>query len=156
MFCQNAVESSMCDHEVLLNNKIQSEKMMQERLQDLFVELDEMNQSEESPPGVFTFEELVSSVHIPRFQAKFAVLGIEPEDAFSLFKLLDKSGDGIIDGDEFVSGCLRLRGMATRLDVEMLSYSFEFHMKKLDKFMEHVTERLGQVQLIGTQRKSVA
>merc|ERR1712072_939710 len=41
-------------------------------------------------------------------------------------------------------GCMKLRGEATRLDLELFAYSFRFHMNKLDRFMEHVASRMAK------------
>lgn len=45
---------------------------------------------------------------------------LQPSDGEALFDLLD-DGDGVIDADEFLHGCLRLRGNAKALDLLVLS-----------------------------------
>merc|ERR1712232_642227 len=45
---------------------------------------------------------------------------------------------GIIETDEFVDGCLRLRGTAKALDIAEISYQNKAFMKKVSKFMEEM------------------
>lgn len=103
-------------------------------------ELEALSQSEYSPPGMFSFEELVAFMQEERVQHKFAILGIEPNDAWSLYKLIDKDGTDLIEISTFLEGCMKLRGEATKLDLESLSYRFEAHANNLREFMGHVVQ----------------
>ena len=47
----------------------------------------------------------------------FQTLGLDVWDAWSFFKLLDKDSGGAVEVEEFLMGCLRLRGQATAMDV---------------------------------------
>jgi len=144
LFCQTAVESSMCDQDILLEKKTQGLEVIRSRLEKLFLELDDLNQNDDSPEGMFTFEELQDFMQEPRVQARFGILGIEADDAWSLFKLIDEEQSDIVSIENFVKGCMKLRGEATRLDLELFAYSFRFHMNKLDRFMEHVASRMAK------------
>merc|ERR1712232_241655 len=69
----------------------------------------------------------------------FRAIDVDPSEAKGLFRLLDCKGDGRIDAEAFLSGCLRLRGPAKALDfalllheVKQLHMSFEAHMRKVD------------------------
>lgn len=44
-------------------------------------------------------------------------LGISTDDVWSLFLLIDADDNGVIDLDEFVSGCMQLHGPAKSLQV---------------------------------------
>jgi len=63
--------------------------------------------------------------------AFFAALEIEADLAWDVFKLIDTDEGGSLDIDEFVTGCLRLRGPAKSLDVAKLHYM----CKRLDKML---------------------
>merc|ERR1711935_694285 len=43
--------------------------------------------------------------------------GLDVDDADRLFTLLDENRDGELGLDEFLSGCLRLKGLARSIDV---------------------------------------
>lgn len=146
LFCQHAVESSLADRDVLLDRKLRDKELVGKRLYQLFEDIDDINTSEESPPGKFTFDELQYVLRDDQVKARFAIVGIEPEDAWTLFKLIDTDDEKIINTDQFISGCLRLRGDATRLDLELLGYDFQFLVRKLDGFMEHVVDKLEAIE----------
>ena len=39
-------------------------------------------------------------------RAQFAILGIEADDASTLFQLIDGAEEGILEVDNFIAGCL--------------------------------------------------
>lgn len=47
----------------------------------------------------------------------FQTLGLDVWDAWTFFKLLDKDNGGAVEVEEFLMGCLRLRGQASAMDV---------------------------------------
>jgi len=54
--------------------------------------------------------------------AYFASLQIDVGEAKSLYQLLDTDEDGSIAIEEFVLGCMRLKGMAKAVDIAMIMY----------------------------------
>merc|ERR1712050_375720 len=77
-----------------------------------------------------------------RFQAYFASLDIETNDAWTLFKLLDNDETGHIDIEEFVEGCLQLKGTAKAIHVAKLSHDNKMLTLALEDFMGNVENRL--------------
>eukprot|EP00969_Alexandrium_andersonii_P224421 9911471-Alexandrium_andersonii.AAC.1 len=63
--------------------------------------------------------------------AYFQALDMTVDEAWNFFKLLDVSGTNVIDADDFVSGCMRLRGTARSIDMHMLLYESRWVMRKL-------------------------
>merc|ERR1711972_1204487 len=57
----------------------------------------------------------------PNVKQFFEALDLDVSEAEVLFDLLDASGDGMVAADEFLAGCLRLRGHAKALDLLVLS-----------------------------------
>merc|ERR1712037_800667 len=51
--------------------------------------------------------------------------GVDVTEVEKLFTLLDDDNSGSIDKDEFMYGCLRLKGEANRLDVAILQREVE-------------------------------
>eukprot|EP00401_Gymnodinium_catenatum_P031436 CAMPEP_0117617546 /NCGR_PEP_ID=MMETSP0784-20121206/85647_1 /TAXON_ID=39447 /ORGANISM="" /LENGTH=236 /DNA_ID=CAMNT_0005421389 /DNA_START=50 /DNA_END=757 /DNA_ORIENTATION=+ len=62
--------------------------------------------------GVLTYSEIESCFQHPDIQPSFRALGMEFSDTARLFELLDVDGSGGVNIDEFLEGCLRLRGEA--------------------------------------------
>merc|ERR1711920_145800 len=56
----------------------------------------------------------------PEVGAYFSQLGVDSDQVGKLFHLLDSNKSGTIDAEEFMFGCLKLRGEATRVDVAVL------------------------------------
>lgn len=90
------------------------------QLIQLFTELDESSQCDDSPPGYVNEEDLHHMMGDERVQAKFMQLGLSAEDAFAVFRVIEtRSGSGLVSIEEFVPGCTKMksrqrRGMATR------------------------------------------
>lgn len=68
-----------------------------------------------------TWEAFHAKLETKPMQDFFKQINVDKDDARSLFDLLDADGNGGIDSREFVEGCLRLRGPARALELEMLT-----------------------------------
>merc|ERR1711997_822098 len=61
------------------------------------------------------------------------MLGLDVRDAESFFSLLASNNDGRdVDIDNFVNGCMRLKGPATSIDIQALLYHSNF-MHKVER-----------------------
>lgn len=49
-------------------------------------------------------------------------LGISTDDIWGLFLLIDADHNGVVDLEEFINGCMQLRGPAKSLQVARMSY----------------------------------
>lgn len=114
VFCQNAIESASLDQEMVIEAQLKSKKMYTDQVRTLFNLMDEGNCGELT---AHVFEEYINE---PQVAAYFRALDMDLNNAWKLFTLLDPDGSGTIDLNEFVEGCLKLRGPATRLDMEMV------------------------------------
>merc|ERR1712151_172809 len=79
-------------------------------------------------------------------QAVLATLELEPEDAWALFRLLDKDVSLNIDAEEFVKGCLRLKGSARSIDLAMAMHDQQMIKKQNIKFMHYVVDQLHELR----------
>jgi len=52
----------------------------------------------------------------------FKAIDVDPSEAKGLFRLLDIDSSDALDAEEFLGGCLRLRGPAKALDVALLMH----------------------------------
>eukprot|EP00439_Symbiodinium_sp_Y106_P040441 s3410_g4.t4 len=111
VFCQSAIDSAQNDQTLVLQS-IQAEKQANiEKITNLFKAID----IEET--GVITYQMLEDQVNSPEVQTYFEAIGLDVWDAWSFFKLLDSDGGGAVELNEFLMGCLRLRGQARSMDV---------------------------------------
>jgi len=85
--------------------------------------------------------------------ALFDAMEITVETAWELFQLLDTNGSRTVGLDEFVEGCLRLRGNAKAADIHLLMHESKLSCKKLatlekyfeEDFLVDIREQLANV-----------
>jgi len=75
----------------------------------------------------------------------FSALGLDVSVAQALFVLLDVDSSNAVNIDEFVQGCLRLKGSARSIDVNMLLYENEKLNHHLEEFMETMEFKMSQL-----------
>lgn len=78
--------------------------------------------SESSNPGEISWDEFHARLEDPTIQLYFKSVDLDPREARSLFMLLDTDRTGTVDAEEFIMGCLRLRGGAKAIDLATLMY----------------------------------
>merc|ERR1712150_268266 len=84
-------------------------------LRDLFDEVDE------DGSGAISIEELRAAFQDMRVHYKFEMLGITLRDEKTFFTTLISMSQGQeLDRDTFVQGCLRMKGVASSLDVQSI------------------------------------
>eukprot|EP00927_Polykrikos_kofoidii_P086745 TRINITY_DN9815_c0_g1_i1.p1 TRINITY_DN9815_c0_g1~~TRINITY_DN9815_c0_g1_i1.p1 ORF type:complete len:725 (-),score=120.21 TRINITY_DN9815_c0_g1_i1:160-2265(-) len=71
--------------------------------------------------GMITWPDFQKALDNSDLNDFFEAIDIDITEAKNLFDLLDISGDGKISAEEFLSGCLRVRGPAKSLDLLVLS-----------------------------------
>lgn len=69
-------------------------------------------------------------------------LGISTDDVWGLFLLLDADGNGDVDLDEFVTGCMQLRGPAKSLQIAKMS----FENKLTRQAIKNLTDQIQDVK----------
>merc|ERR1711972_1033221 len=67
-------------------------------------------------------------------------IDIFPNDARSLFRLLDRDSSGEVSIDEFCEGCLRLKGEAKSFDIHCMIYNNEKSQHRLDMIMKQLSD----------------
>merc|ERR1719331_680633 len=71
--------------------------------------------------NTITLDEFEAHWNTDEAAAFFSTLDIEADQAWELFRLLDKDAGGYIDIEEFVYGCLHLNGNATAMHAANLT-----------------------------------
>lgn len=80
------------------------------RVRELFMKTDDDNS------GCITWTEFESQLRNPQMEEYFKTIDLDMSEAPNLFNVLDIRGTGYISAEEFVNGCLRLRGSARAFD----------------------------------------
>merc|ERR1712232_557083 len=72
----------------------------------------------------------------PYMQEYLKAIDVNPDEAETLFKVLDLDGSGHIDYDEFVHGCLRLKGNAKAIDFFTLQHDQKLWMRQANQMSQ--------------------
>merc|ERR1712039_856601 len=85
--------------------------------------------------GDISMEEFRAHIKDDKVQALLAMLELEPEDAWALFRLLDRDDSDHIDEAEFIQGCLAMRGSARSIDLAKHAFDQKVARKQNVQFM---------------------
>lgn len=129
VFCQAAIESTQREHDLVMQNVFQEKKEHMKKLGHLFNKIDENGQ------GTITLTDLEEHIEDPEVKTYFEALELQVEDVWTFFKLLDEDSGAEVDMEEFLMGCMRLRGNAKSLDLAKLMHSHAFSVKQQADFM---------------------
>ncbi|CAK0807146.1 unnamed protein product, partial [Prorocentrum cordatum] len=119
VFVQNAFEGAQQDLDLTIEAQLRDKHMYADRLKLLFRE---MHRDPEAISTGLTAAELQNQLIKPKVQSWFKALDIDAKQTWKLFKILDADRTGRVSLEDFVHGCLQLRGPATRVDVESLKW----------------------------------
>lgn len=86
-------------------------------------------QADADSSGQLSWEEFRIHLDDDRVKAYFQTLDLDIRQAHILFKLLDCNDNGEVGIEEFLDGCLRLRGQAKSLDLNLVIYQLESLIK---------------------------
>ena len=140
VFCQSAIESAERDQELI----VQSVAATKQQQIEMFMSVFEGIQAERRGAGLggtnVTFAEFEDLFNEPRIRTFFQSLDLETSDAWTLFKLMDTSGNGDLDATEFVEGCMRLKGPARSIDVAIMMQEHKRLRKKVMGMARAVSE----------------
>jgi len=132
IFCNSALETSQRNPELIVQSLVSNKQEYIEKITDLFKEIDT------DTSGDITVAELEKILTDEKLKAYFEALGLEVEDAWQLFKLIDTKRVNTISLNDFIDGCMRLKGVAKGIDVAIMMSDHRWLLKKLSKFMRYV------------------
>lgn len=100
--------------------------------QRVFEELD----ADES--GSITLQEFEDHIDDERIEAFLEHLGLTVSQVKLLFFLIDVDGSGQVSLEEFVAGCLKLKGGAKMFDMAVLKYQMEWVLHNIMSVSSHL------------------
>merc|ERR1712012_490546 len=126
-FCQVAIESAKEDDEEAITDQLANKHFYVAKLKLLFASL-----AEDIEDGL-TLDIFEKNMHDARVEAYFHSLDIKIWDAWTLFRLLDEHGNRVIDMNQFIEGCLQLKGPATAIGLKKISSEIKWLENKIMK-----------------------
>jgi len=127
IFVETAMQSGTQDRDTVVQEELVQKQVYVAKIQQCFQQLDTHN------CGYIGIQELEGAVADEGMVAYINSLGLDISDVSTLFLLLDRDHSGFIDIEEFLLGCLRLKGEARSLDIAKLGYQVEYLMQCLER-----------------------
>merc|ERR1711920_1172925 len=128
VFVDNAMEAARGQRDFFIQKEMELREQCLRELRDVFAEMD----FDES--GTIGLQEVKAYFEDPRVRGFFTALGLDTSDTERLFRLLDDDGSGDVDVNEFLEGCLRLKGEARSIDVYAIMRDLKLVENKLDEW----------------------
>jgi len=142
IFVNDAMESTRKDFDLRTQGELEDTRFMLERLTVLFHDLQR--------GGTVHGPDFVSRAEDDKVKMQFALVGLHFTDGNNFFKLLDVDRNGALSIDEFVMGCLRIKGGALLIDSNVLiqeTKSIVSEQKKaltsISRMVKDIREKLG-------------
>uniref|UniRef100_A0A7S4QF91 EF-hand domain-containing protein n=1 Tax=Alexandrium monilatum TaxID=311494 RepID=A0A7S4QF91_9DINO len=130
VFCQSAIEGASRDRDTVVQAQLSMTKEYTAQLERLFEQLDGEDK------GYLTLQEFEDRLGDEQLKAYFDSLDLTTGDVWNLFKLLDTNSTCAIELEEFVAGCLRLKGTARSIDTHMLMYESRWMINRVGEIIE--------------------
>merc|ERR1712167_552507 len=86
--------------------------------------------------GTLTIEEFEAAIQKPDVMNRLKLIELPMSDAMELFYILDHDGSGELSVDEFIGGCMRLKGSAKSKDLLAVQISCQTLSKKMNLLVE--------------------
>jgi hypothetical protein len=116
IFVDSAYQVSQRDRDLVIQSELARNQVYANDIKSFFYEADK------DSSGNLSWEEFEAHLQDERVKAYFASLELDVSQARALFMLLDVDETDEVGIDEFVGGCMRLKGDAKSIDVNMLLY----------------------------------
>jgi len=139
-FCEAAAEASRRDRDSIIEHQIFRAQTIAADIKNFFEAADTDGN------GCINEKELRCHLKDHRVKAFFASLEIDVTQAEDLFHLLDTDESGNVGLDEFLGGCMRLRGTASSMDVNLVLWETQKMMCKLSEFALEVQTRFSWLE----------
>lgn len=142
IFVDRALYISQCDRNVMIRDEVDKNQVYIKELKDAFTACDR------NGDGMLTREEVQYMLNKTRIQAMFRMLELNITDVCQLeqlWELLDPEATGMVEIDDFVQACLRLKGVASSMDVCALLLEVSYMRELVDDFRVDVLEGFDDV-----------
>lgn len=132
--CDYAIQNAVTDRADVIKQQMILKDRWKSQFATIFQAMDE------DGSGEVTSDELRQQLQEEEFQAYLQHLNISVDDAMELLEVLDADHDGSISLEEFVAGCMRVKGTAQTIDLmkimrecSLIRISMDAHLAEIDE-----------------------
>lgn len=145
VYVDGAIQRSAQERDLRLEKEREDRESYESMLLDLLAEIDLEG------TGQISREMLEDAFEKDRVRHFFSVLEIEVHDSNYLFDMLDLDQSGVVEIEEFVTGCLKFKGSAKSIDVHTLMFEISRMMTKWDGLFKTISGHSGRAAYVNEQ-----
>eukprot|EP00927_Polykrikos_kofoidii_P074139 TRINITY_DN70107_c0_g1_i1.p1 TRINITY_DN70107_c0_g1~~TRINITY_DN70107_c0_g1_i1.p1 ORF type:complete len:628 (+),score=140.84 TRINITY_DN70107_c0_g1_i1:56-1939(+) len=138
-------------HTALLRAKKEEEVFVADQIVNLFRFANEAGEGEEGK--LLTEEDIICVLADTCLAAEWKAIDILPAEAQYIFRLLDVDNVGSIAFEEFMSGCLRIKGQAQSLDVLTVLQEQRMFIRRFATWQAGLEKKLDELRSLGDSQK---
>lgn len=131
---ENTLAAARNNEEKIRQEQDKEQKRTLEHLKDIF------KLADEDGSGDLDRGEFFRCLQNPEVEKKMKLIQLPMNEAKNLFSVLDADGQGSLSIDEFIGGCLRLKGSAKSKDLLSVQIQVESLAKKMDDLEATLTQ----------------
>jgi len=139
IFVNDAIEMAQQDREFIMQEEAKRNQAFEKELKELFVA------SDADKSGTLTVEEFIQAFEDPEMQHRFKQLGVELNDAKTLFEMLDIAVTDVLVIEEFVSMCLRAKTLTRPVDVQSFMQQTRRAELGVNRGLFNIDDKIGQL-----------
>lgn len=136
IFVDGAMKSVRCDSDQMVRDEVEALNFTVACIEQVF------RASDSDCSGCLDRQEFESLLNSPQLVTQLQTIGVDTSQALTIFRLCDGDRSGMVSYEEFIGGCLRLRGSAKSADMMTLLYQSEKHHRQLGCIVKEI-KRLG-------------
>merc|ERR1719487_1410476 len=130
------------------------ENTLQMQMNSVLAKLREVLESaDEDGSGSLTQEEFAEALNNPEIANQLRLIDFPVDDPDEIFMLLDVEQDGELTTDEFIEGCMRMKGSAKSKDLLEVQISVDILGKRLRTLDDKLVEATERVRLLDSKTK---
>jgi len=141
IFVERAQELSGLDRDLVIQGEMKRNEAFLAEMKGIFEEADT------DGSGTISWQEFKEYLKNAEVKAYLATQQLDAYDARQLFNILDLEDDQEVGIEEFIMGCMRLKGMAKSVDVVALLQESRKNNRKVKDFLSEVQDQLSAIQL---------
>mmetsp|Transcript_88174 Transcript_88174/g.222541 ORF Transcript_88174/g.222541 Transcript_88174/m.222541 type:complete len:572 (+) Transcript_88174:113-1828(+) len=146
---ENALSTAAKDQNKIKKAKDRDRQMVFNQLREIFEDADLDNS------GTLTYEEVEVAISKPEIYNKLRMIDFPVDDPQQIFALLDYDDSGELTIDEFITGCLRMKGTAKSKDLLVAQVALDCMKRHYNQFEKELTILQAKLQKLDATARAI-